>query len=1076
MMLLLFRTTLLLLFVVVVVAASITDGIDSITVNPFYCTLEHSHDAQHCVDAKEGHGCYWCHGGSLHGICVSPGQATALIQKIPGVACESKKVKVTPVPVVTPAAAPYDMACLSAGMDAADGAEQEDCDATIDDEDGAPCVWCDGAGVFGLCLSANQASQASPYLQCDDNNNNNNNAAVAVAVHNNEETQEDSTLVMNPYDVTCAVAGYTSGDDGEDICKSTDDEDGSPCVWCYHPNGGEGQAGLCLTDAQAQIAEQISLECDTTTTASISAKEKQQQDSSTVATTADFDMTCVKAGIYPNNQQDCTTTETTATTTNDDETYCVWCPSSSNRGLCVTPNQATIMAQVGIDCNDDDGTDGTTATIDVQDNPYDVTCAIAAGGETVCQTTDDQDGAACVWCSYGGQGLCLTDAQAEIAGQLQFECDSNSAALDGEGNPYDVTCAIAGYSAGGDGKGVCKTTQDQDGDGCVWCSYGGQGLCLTDEQAEIAGQMQFECDDAAAAAATIVEDNPYDVTCAIAGYTAGGDGEDVCKTTDDQDGDACVWCSYGGQGLCLTDEQAEVAGQMQFQCDDAAAAAATIVEDNPYDVTCAIAGYTAGGDGETVCQTTDDQDGDACVWCSYGGQGLCLTDEQAEIAGQMQFQCDDAAAAAATIVEDNPYDVTCAIAGYTAGGDGEDVCKTTDDQDGDACVWCSYGGQGLCLTDEQAEIAGQMQFECEDAAAAAATIVEDNPYDVTCAIAGYTAGGDGEDVCKTTDDQDGDACVWCSYGGQGLCLTDEQAEIAGQMQFECDGDHHITALDVEDNPYDVTCAIAGYSAGADGKGVCKTTQDQDGDTCVWCSYGGQGLCLTDQQASIADQINFDCEEDKAVEDNAYDVTCAVAGYSAGGDGENVCKTTQDQDGDMCVWCSYGGQGLCLTDEQASIADQLNLACEESSNVEEEVDSNPYDMSCGIAGRTAGDDGASVCRATEDQEGDMCVWCSYGGQGLCLTDDQANIVEQMHFECDAHMADPIPPTVEDCLKNVQEEGCDGAADENGSPCTWCKTVVGFGLCFSEEAKQMAEAEFGVLFQCNDAVTSLKTAIE
>jgi hypothetical protein len=232
-------------------------------------------------------------------------------------------------------------------------------------------------------------------------------------------------------------------------------------------------------------------------------------------------------------------------------------------------------------------------------------------------------------------------------------------------------------------------------------------------------------------------------------------------------------------------------------------------------------------------------------------------------------------------------------------------------------------------------------------------------------------------------------------------LNDEQAEIAGQMQFECDSAVEVAPL--EDNPYDVTCAIAGYTAGNDGESTCKTTQDQDGDTCVWCSYGGQGLCLTDEQASIADQMQFQCDEGTDIsqgEESPYDPTCAVAGYSAGDAGEDVCKTTQDQDGDACVWCSYGGQGLCLNDEQAEIAGQ------------------------------------------------------------------------MQFECDSAVeVAPIPPTIKDCLKNLEEDGCNGAADSTGEKCTWCNTVVGFGLCFSEQAKELAEAQFGPLFQC-DSVTAIE----
>jgi hypothetical protein len=59
---------------------------------------------------------------------------------------------------------PYDAKCLGAGM-GGDDAEQV-CKSTLDSE-GNGCIWCDAAGVFGLCVSADQASQVGNFLQCD---------------------------------------------------------------------------------------------------------------------------------------------------------------------------------------------------------------------------------------------------------------------------------------------------------------------------------------------------------------------------------------------------------------------------------------------------------------------------------------------------------------------------------------------------------------------------------------------------------------------------------------------------------------------------------------------------------------------------------------------------------------------------------------------------------------------------------------------------------------------------------------------------------------------------------------------
>jgi hypothetical protein len=63
--------------------------------------------------------------------------------------------------------APYDTNCLNAGMQAGNEGEAVCADTT--DLDGNSCVWCDAAGVFGICLSSEQASQAGQFLTCEAN-------------------------------------------------------------------------------------------------------------------------------------------------------------------------------------------------------------------------------------------------------------------------------------------------------------------------------------------------------------------------------------------------------------------------------------------------------------------------------------------------------------------------------------------------------------------------------------------------------------------------------------------------------------------------------------------------------------------------------------------------------------------------------------------------------------------------------------------------------------------------------------------------------------------------------------------
>jgi hypothetical protein len=58
----------------------------------------------------------------------------------------------------------FDPVCLTAGINGPDHATA--CSETqgLDDK---PCVWCDASGVFGLCLSTDQARKADSFFDCD---------------------------------------------------------------------------------------------------------------------------------------------------------------------------------------------------------------------------------------------------------------------------------------------------------------------------------------------------------------------------------------------------------------------------------------------------------------------------------------------------------------------------------------------------------------------------------------------------------------------------------------------------------------------------------------------------------------------------------------------------------------------------------------------------------------------------------------------------------------------------------------------------------------------------------------------
>jgi hypothetical protein len=142
---------------------------DPLSGNPFHCTVS-AKSKDSCVSLNH---CVWCQGDSLPGICVSDKQERALIKKIPHVKCfENTAATPTTPPRLRvgesiAAGAPYDPKCLQAPSFAAPGQSPEEACNAARDSKGDMCAWCDAAGVFSLCLSHQQATDASPYLQCD---------------------------------------------------------------------------------------------------------------------------------------------------------------------------------------------------------------------------------------------------------------------------------------------------------------------------------------------------------------------------------------------------------------------------------------------------------------------------------------------------------------------------------------------------------------------------------------------------------------------------------------------------------------------------------------------------------------------------------------------------------------------------------------------------------------------------------------------------------------------------------------------------------------------------------------------
>jgi hypothetical protein len=123
----------------------------------FFECLEHYQEGD-CNQSS----CTWCNSDVGMGLCMAPAAARAL-KECDFFQCDYKKTAA--VKLVKQVVDPYDPVCLTAGMQNPDDGEDV-CNGTMD-SDGSPCVWCDSAGVFGICMSSEQASMAGQFLECD---------------------------------------------------------------------------------------------------------------------------------------------------------------------------------------------------------------------------------------------------------------------------------------------------------------------------------------------------------------------------------------------------------------------------------------------------------------------------------------------------------------------------------------------------------------------------------------------------------------------------------------------------------------------------------------------------------------------------------------------------------------------------------------------------------------------------------------------------------------------------------------------------------------------------------------------
>mmetsp|Transcript_19976 Transcript_19976/g.46365 ORF Transcript_19976/g.46365 Transcript_19976/m.46365 type:complete len:450 (-) Transcript_19976:158-1507(-) len=421
----------------------------------------------------------------------------------------------------------------------------------------------------------------------------------------------------------------------------------------------------------------------------------------------------------------------------------------------------------------------------------------------------------------------------------------------------------------------------------------------------------------------VTDPDPFDTSCVSAG-AGSDDAETACDGTSDKDGETCVWCNFAGiYGLCLTPYQRDIIDQY-VPCGDAAAAVVSM-EEAEASIPKSVVDCLINAD-ESTCMGAVDQDGAPCDWCNtMAGFGVCLTQDAAATAKSFEplVQCDASSLSAQEEENRGPIPPTILDCLHVTDETG---CSRATDRDGNHCDWCNTAaGFGLCFSQEAAAMAKMYEplFQCD---ALEGIVIEDIPPSLKDCVKNTD-----EDNCGRAVDEDGVPCDWCNTPiGYGVCLPQKAAKKAQALEpniFQCDA----TATVVNDN---VGTAVPDLLD-------CFLHTEEDGcnavSSCDWCSKSpfGMSVCLPNDVVSHARQLGplFQCDGQPLEGPGGLDPSCLLAGYM-GGDAD-TCDAAQDEDGKSCTWCTIPNmdQGVCLTQDQASIAQQW-LTCDEATTIME----------------------------------------------------------------------------------------------------------------------------------------------
>ncbi|CAJ1945916.1 unnamed protein product [Cylindrotheca closterium] len=294
------------------------------------------------------------------------------------------------------------------------------------------------------------------------------------------------------------------------------------------------------------------------------------------------------------------------------------------------------------------------------------------------------------------------------------------------------------------------------------------------------------------------------------------------------------------------------------------------------------------------------------------------------------------------------------------------------------------------------------------------------------------------------------------------------------------------------NPFQELEGLEQYSCtmeGAGGQDQCDAAKDESGETCVWCSVGSFGACLSaDQAALIEDKIpGLTCDDDQNDDDAKTDDAAADDDDGSTPDDYWKCLKDGSESEDACdslgcTWCkSKAGFGICLDEAAAKMAsDSAWLDCkattmdtldlmdlneivqskkqEQAEDEQEQEDVQmPGDPACIMA--TLQQD-ESICTSTVDSSGNPCSWCNIDNVNVCLDDTLATMAQQYGGSCGddvTQVEDPADTTCIVASLEQDETACTATMDADGRACEWCM-VAQAQICLNADQAQMAE-QFG-----------------